>query len=218
MMPLSVLSSAPAADRRLADGELVFVHDRIGRVHEGVRLSGIGDRPGFDPVRVVRALGPLGLEIDLFHLPGLVVGARDDGDPRPVGAAVAGMRGHGRAVRGGEPADEDARAIVEDGVRRGRGAGRRSRGDAPAEDDQDGETREAGERARFHGSSAGHFLSDLRYVSYHSIIRRYMSARSSFEFGPPWAPPWYLSQTHFFPRRRRAVKISWDWSASTLGS
>ncbi len=32
------------------------------------------------------------------------------------------------------------------------------------------------------------YFSFLRYVSYHSTIRLYMSRRSSLEFGPPWAP------------------------------
>ncbi len=104
---------AAAADRRLADGQLVLVHDRVGRVEEGVRLGDLRDLARLQPVGIARPLGPLGLVIDLGHLAGLVLRVRDDGHPGPVRARVAGMRGHGRAVDRGQPPDQDAGAGIE---------------------------------------------------------------------------------------------------------
>ena len=104
---------AAAADRRLADGQLVLVHDRIGGVEEGVGLRDLGDLARLQAVGVLRPFGPLGLVIDLGHLPGLVLRVGDDGHPGPVRPRIAGMRGHRRAVDRGQPADEDAGAGVE---------------------------------------------------------------------------------------------------------
>ncbi len=104
---------AAAADRRLADGQLMLVHDRVSRVEEGVGLGDLRDLARLQPVGIVRPLGPLGLVIDLGHLAGLVLNIGDDGHPGPVGARIAGMRGHGRAVDRGQPPDQNAGAGIE---------------------------------------------------------------------------------------------------------
>ncbi len=112
-----------ASDRRLADGQLTVVHDRVGRVQEAVRLADLGDFARLQPLGIIRPLAPLGLVVD-FGLGACGVGPPGDhGHPGPVRVAVAGVRRHRRTVDRGQAADQDAGAAVEAVV----GAGPRAR-------------------------------------------------------------------------------------------
>jgi hypothetical protein len=87
---LSTAELSFSAERCFADSQLMFVHTGVCGVDIGVGFRNLWDF-AFLERPVLRALGPLGLEINRGHVLWFVFFVRYYVDPCPVCGAVAGV-------------------------------------------------------------------------------------------------------------------------------